>query len=130
MAHPRYQTFIETVTSCALECKYCADICQDAQPNCVSLYYDCADLCWICAAALLNRGPYFIAAVSRACVEMCETCVRVCEQYPDEQHQQCAIACQSVIEEYKKMAELIFLQKQAEQDPSCLATRETSVFSL
>lgn len=130
MTHPRYQTFIERVTSCALKCKYSADICQEAQPDCVSLYQDCADLCWICAAALLNRGPHFIAAVSRACVEMCETCVKLSEQYPGGQHQQCAIACQAVIEEYRDIAGLILLQKQAEGSPSGQVTYVTSVFGL
>ena len=114
MAHQRYQTFLDAITYCALECKACADLYQEKSPALAELCRDCADLCWICAAALLNRGPRFVALITQACADLCDACARACLGYPDRMAQNCAVACEQVVAEYRQTASLIFLEEKTD----------------
>lgn len=114
MAHQRYQTFLDAITHCALECKACADLYQERSPDLAELCLDCADLCWICAAALLNRGPRFVALITQACADLCDACARACAGCAEQVAQSCITACDQVVAEYRQTASLIFLEEKTE----------------
>lgn len=114
MAHQRYQTFLDAITHCALECKAAADFYQEQSPDLAELCRDCADLCWICAAALLNRGPRFVALITQACADLCDACARACTGRSDRMAQNCVVACGQVVSEYRQTASLIFLEEKTD----------------
>ena len=122
MAHQRYQAFLDAITHCALECKTCADFYQAQSPALAELCRDCADLCWICAAALLNRGPRFVALIAQACADLCDACARECERCAGRPGQACAVACEQVITEYRQIASLIFMEEKTTYTQNHLRT--------
>lgn len=118
MTYHQYQAFLDAINHCALECQASAQMQSADLADCVSLCRDCADLCWICAATLMNRGPRFVALIAQACADLADGCARECEKYPDDRLQKCAIACEQVISEYRQIAGFLFLQEKSKALPN------------
>lgn len=117
MTYHQYQAFLDALNQCALACQEAAEINSADLIECASLCRDCADLCWICAATLTNRGPRFVALIAQACADLADGCARECEKYPNDRLQQCAIACEQVILEYRQIAGFLFLQEKSKALP-------------
>jgi hypothetical protein len=126
MTYHQYQAFLDAVNHCALECQAAAEIPAAELTDCTSLCRDCADLCWICAATLMNRGPRFVALMAQACADLADGCARECQKYPNDRLQQCAIACEQVIAEYRQIAGFLFLQEKSQ----ALTEHQSSGFHL
>lgn len=117
MTYHQYQSFLDAINHCALECQAATEIQSIDLAEVVNLCRDCADLCWICAATTTNRGPRFVALMAQACADLADVCARECEKYPDGRLQKCAIACEQVIFEYRQIAGLLFLQEKSQALP-------------
>ena len=117
MTYHQYQSFLDAINHCALECQASAETQSTELIDCASLCQDCADLCWICAATLMNRGPRFVPLIAQACADLADVCARECEKYPDDRLQRCAIACEQVISEYRQIAGILFLQEKSKTLP-------------
>ena len=115
MTYQQYQSFLDAVNHCALACQTVAEKQATEFSDCANLCRDCADLCWICTATLMNRGPRFVALMAQACADLADACARECEKYSSDEHlQQCAIACEQVILEYRQIAGFLFLQEKSQ----------------
>ncbi|MBD2119591.1 four-helix bundle copper-binding protein [Trichocoleus sp. FACHB-262] len=118
MTYHQYQSFLDAINHCALECQASAETQSTDLIEYASLCRDCADLCWICAATLMNRGPRFVALIAQACADLADVCARECEKYSDDRLQKCAIACEQVVFEYRQIAGFLFLQEKSKVSPS------------
>jgi hypothetical protein len=52
----------------------------------------------------MSRGSRFIPNVVRSCIDICEACASEYEKHDDEHCQNCAKACRTAVEEYRKVA--------------------------
>jgi hypothetical protein len=92
------QDAIQSLIACALECRHCAQACQDEEgaarlDECIRLSQDCADLCAL-GADLMRRHSVFQSQLGRLCAEACEACAEECSRHPEiDACRECEEAC-------------------------------------
>lgn len=108
MAHPVFQSCIETCQLCADACDYCAVSClRESYPkemaHCIALDIDCAEICRL-ATAYMSRGSEMSGAICKACAEVCDACADECGKHQVDHCQACAAACRRCADECRRMA--------------------------
>ncbi len=85
---------ISSLINCALSCEKCAELCLSQNEkeitNCITLTYDCADVCMQAVKYVQRKSPITQQYI-KICGELCRLCAEKCCQ-----HQigvSCAEAC-------------------------------------
>jgi len=78
MEHNR-AALINSLIACALSCEKCAELCLHENKreitNCITLTYDCADVCMQAVKYIQRKSPITIQYM-RICSELCRICAQ------------------------------------------------------
>ena len=84
MENNNREALMNSLISCALSCEKCAELCLSStgkeMRHCITLTYDCADVCMQAVRYLQRKSPITLSYL-QICSQMCRLCAKECKKH-------------------------------------------------
>ena len=112
MSHERFESVIEALNQCALDCIHCETSCLEEMNveemvRCIKLDRECAETC-LFSAKMLATDPEHSADILNLCAKICDLCGDECEKHAShmEHCKVCAETCRECAKECRSFAKV------------------------